>query len=43
MGKDCEGGEKPANGGRRWSEGRKKYVCVDEAGVEVVSKVIRID
>ena len=42
MGKDCEGRKKSENEGRRWSEGRKKYVCVDGADVEVVSRAFRL-
>ena len=38
MGKGSEGGEKSGNGGRGWSEGRTKYACADEAGVDVASR-----
>ena len=42
MGKGCKEGKKLGNGGRGWSEGRKKYMCVDGADVEVISKAFRL-
>ena len=42
MGKGFNGRKKAGNGGRGWSEGRKKYVCKDGVDVEVISKAFRL-
>ena len=38
MEKDCDRRKETGNGGRGWSEGRTKYACADEAGVDVASR-----
>ena len=42
MRKGCEGGKKSGDGGRGWSEGRKKYVCKDGVDVDVVGRAFRL-
>ena len=42
MGKDSDKREKIESTRRRWSEGRKKYVCADGADMEVAGRAFRI-
>ena len=42
MGKGCDGRKKSGNGGRGWSEGRKKYACTDKAKIEVKNRIFKV-
>ena len=42
MEKGFDGGERPENGRRGWSEERKKYACTDKAKIEVKNRIFKV-